>query len=380
MNINFNNVVKNDYEMEFYQNISLQIIEFLRNNYTATFSEISKYVGGRELVLLRLLDEMVANGEVVFQDNGFSIPIHSSSTTRQQDFLCKTCHGSLLNLATIEAKIRPVMEEIILAKPKPSFLFDQRPVTFETVLRRVGYLFWRGDIYHSDIALIGDDDLTSIAIALAGAAKKITVFDIDQRLIDFINRVASAHNLLIETHPFDIKNEIPKKYYNQYDVFITDPSPMKIPFIVFLNFGINLLKNGGVGYISFQSSAMESNLEFQKIIAQSNLLLTDLIPYFTEYESMIETFTQKDLELLRLYNNSEKTIAFHESYGRVMKTKNSKTHPIKYTLKEMFGRATEMVIKQPSKDPGGSISGDIDYLNSERSILIKNKDKTYYSK
>ncbi|MCZ7547687.1 MAG: bis-aminopropyl spermidine synthase family protein [Anaerolineales bacterium] len=366
--------------MEFYQDISLQIIEFLHNNFTATYPEISKYVGGRELVLLRLLDEMVTNGELVFQDNSFSIPNYSTSTMRQHELLCKTCNGSLLDIAAIEEKIRPIMEEIILTKPKPSFLFDQRPVTLETVLRRVGYLFWRGDMYRSDIALIGDDDLTSIAIALTRAPKKITVFDIDQRLIDFINKVASDQNLLIETHLVDINNELPKKYYNQYDVFITDPSPMKIPFTVFLNFGINLLKNSGVGYISFQSSAMEPDLEFQNIITQSKLLLTDLIPYFTEYESIVETFTQKDLELLRLYNNSKKPIAFHESYCRVMKTKHSVTIPIKYTLKEMFGRATEMVIKKPAKDPGGSISGDIDYLNSERSILIKNKDKKYYSK
>ena len=35
---------------------------------------------------------------------------------------------------------------------------------------------------------------------------------------------------------------------------------------------------------------------------------------------------------------------------REVKTKISKTHPIKYTLKEMFGGATEMVIKKPSKE------------------------------
>jgi hypothetical protein len=323
---------------------------------------------------------MVNNGVIAFQQNQFLLINSYGDEMRQPDLLCKTCNGSQIDLSGMKQTIGSVMEEIRLARPRPSFLFDQRPVTLDTVLRRVAYLFWRGDVYDSDIVLIGDDDLTSVAIALTGAAKRVTVFDIDRRLIDFIERTAIHQNLRIEVNHFDISDRLPREYCSQYDVFITDPSPMKIPFTVFLNFGINLLKPSGVGYISFQSSAMEPSIEFQNIIVQSSLLITDLVPLFTEYQPMTDAFTGEDKELLRLYNRSEEPIAFYESYCRVQKTKDTMPHPIKYTLGEMFGRATQMVLSKPALDPARSANGDIHYLDSEYSRAVANQSRKLCSK
>ncbi|MEO0250808.1 MAG: bis-aminopropyl spermidine synthase family protein, partial [candidate division WOR-3 bacterium] len=55
---------------------------------------------------------------------------------------------------------------------------------------RTLYPISHGDLDGKSIALIGDDDLLSIALALAGLPSNITVLDIDERLGEFIKKVS----------------------------------------------------------------------------------------------------------------------------------------------------------------------------------------------
>ena len=140
---------------------------------------------------------------------------------------------------------------------------------------------------------------------------------------------------------------------NYFDTFMTDPTPTEVPFIVFANVGINLLNKNktSIGYFSYLSSGMFKEIGIQKAITKMGLLITDVIPFFTEYEFIKETYSQKDLALLKKYSNNNSEISFFEHLLRVETTKETEILKIDYTIEDLFGKATKKVLKNPNKDP-----------------------------
>lgn len=374
--IDYSRVIENDEELELYQALSIEMLQFLANNGCATFGEIIRYVGGSDRRMLRLLDEMVRNRKVIFKDGRF-YPVETQlPKVRQLDLLCSNCHGVIVSPKKLGDQVIDLMRDIHKSRPKPTFLFDQRPVTLDTTLRRAAYIVWRGDIYNRDIAVIGDDDLTSVAIALTGLTKSITVFDIDKRLIHYIRVVAEQHGLNLNCINLDVTQGVPNEFRSAFDVFVTDPTPTRIPFIVFVNAGIKLLRKArGVGYLSFYSSAMKLSIDLQMALSEMRLIITDLIPYFTEYDFVRETYSQNDLGLLEEYVGGVGDICFHECLCRVLTTTGTRTISLNYKLSDMIGKATRRTLADISTDPAMTDERDQEYLKQTALSLSQNQDK-----
>lgn len=270
------------------------------------------------------------------------------------------------------------MTDIYKRRPKPTFIFDQRPVTLDTTLRRVAYLIYKGDLQGKQVAILGDDDLTSLAIALTGLSNTLTAFEIDRRLVVFLRKEAVKYTLKLEVVQCDFTQGIPSKYNNKFDIFLTDPTPTPVPFTIFINNGLRLLKKGGdkIGYVSIYSSAMRNSLALQKILTDTGFLITDVIPGFTEYEFLQETYSEEDIGLLRKYEYGKDRLSFLEHLVRLESTENTKINPIKAKLKDMWGTATSRVLADLRKDPGiSSTNKDRVYLKKVAKIMIQNKYK-----
>ena len=82
--------------------------------------------------------------------------------------------------------------------PKEDRMLDQFTATTWTTARRAVLMAKNGDIKNKSVAVIGDDDMNSLAIAMIGGAKKITTFEIDNRLVDFAKKVAQENNYEVE--------------------------------------------------------------------------------------------------------------------------------------------------------------------------------------
>lgn len=236
-------------------------------------------------------------------------------------------------------------------------------------------MVWKRDIQNKKIAILGDDDLTSIALGLTGLAKEIIVFEIDNRLVNFIKDKSKTLGLNIKVVEQDLTKSISREYLNYFDLFMTDPTPIKVPFTIFANVGVKLLnkKKTSVGYLSFLPSCMPKSIDVQRIITRMGLLITDVIPFFTQYDFVKETYSKEDLELLRKYSNNLSEISFFEHLIRVETTKETKSIPIKYKREDLFGRATKRVLKDPKKDP--AISANDEYvIGITNNILKFNKE------
>lgn len=352
-NIDFLKIVDQGVNPDFYKKISEKIIQYIENNYTASFSELVTYVGGGERRVVRLLDQMINLGILKYTNYKFTLPYSKKSGIKISDIRCNRCDSKVIN---IEGKIKPLlnfMVKVLQQRPESTFIFDQRPVNAETTVRRVAYAIWRGDVQNKKVAVIGDDDLTSIALAQTHITEEIVVFDIDDRILKVINKISKLYKLDIKTVKQDLLNNIPSSYLNHFDTFITDPTPTIKPLTLFTIRGLQMLikKQGKVGYISLYPSHMDMNVDFQKTLSKMNFLITDLIPFFNQYEIINYTLSKNDKILIKKYGGFQKTISFYEYLMRIETTDLTKPLTMKFSPADLLGKATKQVLKEPIKDP-----------------------------
>lgn len=359
MAVDFNKIIENDFELDLYKIKYNEVINYLKVFGEVDFWTIIKEVGGSERRMMRLLDEMEKEGTIVIKDNTFKLPNENKKYNFDLD------------------KIKEEMKSILKIKPIPTFLFDQRPITLDTTIKRVKHLLKNNDVYKKDIVFLGDDDLTGICLALTKVDCNITIFDIDERLINFINEIAFKYKLNLKAYVFNVLEKVDLKFIHKFDVLFTDPTPENIPFTIFMNTSIKLVKkNKGVIYTSVYSSAMNKTRSLQDIIMEMKLYISEAIPKFTDYQAIYKLYRESDIEFMKKYNIpfDENSICFYETQFRLEVC--DETHPKKITYKgsDVFGKATKRALTNQNND----LSYE-DYLNEVSTNMKENENKIYVS-
>lgn len=381
--IDFGRIIENPSELELYKNLSQKLIRFLEINGGNSFEEIIRFLGGSDRRMIRLLDEMVKVGILDFKNKTFFSNNKKDYKIYSHNALCRGCSGKLANQQSVPSDLKRLMEQIHKNRPWPTFIFDQRPVTLETTINRAIYASWRGDLHDKRIAIIGDDDLTSLAIGFLQVAKEIVVFEIDKRLNTFIKKISEQLKgkiTPIRVLSQDIFQGVPKEFKHSFDVFMADPTPNIPCFVSFVNAGINLLKSGPgqTAYLSLYPSHTKQTLDFQQEITKRGLLITDSIPFFTEYEVIPETYTSADRKLFKKYAASGVHTGFFENLLRLKSTESTKIKPIEVRAEDFLGEATKRVLKNIGRDPAvGKQSKDRDYLLAEAKRIERGMDKKF---
>ena len=184
---------------------------------------------------------------------------------------------------------------------------DQAHATPETSLRRALYMQEEGDLGGREILLLGDDDLTSVAAGLLKVARRITVVDVDERLLKVIDEVSGENGLGIETVCHDLRNPLPEVLRGVFDIVSTDP-PYTVPGVeLFLSRGIEALRSLKMStvYLSFADKPPLEMLGVHRAITGMGVFVRELIPRFNEYvgaemfantTSMMRLSTTEDAE------------------------------------------------------------------------------------
>lgn len=378
--INYQEVIEHTSELKLYKVLTYRILEYLENSGPSVFWDLVRFVGGSDRRILRLLNQMDKIKLLSFKNGYFTLNSKTKPPIPSREVICPRCKARGVIISNALKKVARVMTTIYKERPKPTFIFNQRPVTLDTTIQRVAYAIYRGDLQNKKVAVIGDDDLTSLAIALSSVANRVTVFEIDQRFINFIRAKSTLFKLNLEVVKQDLTKNIPSKYTHKFDIFLTDPTPTPIPFALFINVGLKLLKDesGRVGYTSIYSSGMKKTLKLQEIFLKMNLLITDVIPHFTEYEFIKETYSNEDIKLLKKYEigKNKKRLSFFEHLVRFETTEKTTKMPLEFKLREMIGSATERVLIDLNKDPASfGVDKDKQYIKRMAKSIIKDKEK-----
>lgn len=240
--------------------------------------------------LLKLFSEilMPPPGPVTLKENG---PIHGGLKDNPPRF----------GLLEVEL-IKKILRNYKSLRPKPDRSFDQFTATIATTARRAVEMAKRGDLYHRNIAFLGDDDLTSVAVALTKQAQRITVFEIDQRIMALIRKIAFENKLDIELVKQDLRQSLPNINLAAFDTVFTDPPYTTSGISLFLNRGIELLKKKFVSriYLCYGNSdrARERELEIQKLFSEKGLLINSKRFQFNKYHGAESIGSSSSLYLL----------------------------------------------------------------------------------
>ena len=219
------------------------------------------------------------------------------------DIYCKACEGTGIDLNKEFSEILEKYKEIAAKRPEAIEKFDQGFISAKGVLRRVEFIYDRGDLA-SNIFVVGDDDLLSIAAALTGIPSKIFVVDIDERLINFINHTAEELSLPIEAAAYDVQQDFPDSLREKFDIFVTDPVETIPGLKLFLSRGVSTLKGRGCsGYFGITTLEASRNkwFEIQRMILDMGFIITDIRRHFNIYPEEEKNFFrfQEKLPIVR---------------------------------------------------------------------------------
>ncbi len=241
-------------------------------------------------IVRELIDEnvlKVENDEIYLTEKGTEL-IKELNIPPYVDYTCQACEGRGIPFYANKEWYRTFVE---LAKDRPKAIqeYDQGSVTPETTISRVLFLDSREDLRNREILVMGaEDDLTGLAVALTGLPKRVLILDIDERAIDFDNRIFKELGINnAEAIRFDLRNPFPEDWVKSFDVFITDPPETEKAFKAFIARGISALRGeGSAGYfgLTLRDSSLNRWQKFQRaLINDYGMVITDIVQDFNAY-------------------------------------------------------------------------------------------------
>ena len=203
-----------------------------------------------------------------------------------ESLVCPVCSGKTIIVKDQFRSIAEKLEEYAKLRPRPYTWLDQAFGTPETAVLRALFMLEEGDVEGRRIIFLGDDDLTSIATGLLRASRKITVIDIDERLLEVINEASEREDINIECICHDLRQPLPDGLKKYYDVVFTDPPYTIQGMKLFVSRGIEALRKRKCAsvYLSFAHKPPEEMLSLQAAINEMGLFIRELIPRFNRYE------------------------------------------------------------------------------------------------
>jgi predicted methyltransferase len=155
---------------------------------------------------------------------------------------------------------------------------------------------------------------------------KITVLDIDERFLKYIEGIAKDEGLPIECYKADLRQPLDSELIEQYDCFFTDPPYTMQGMELFLSRGISALKreSGLAIFFSFAHKTPDFNLNMQWAFLDMGLIISDIMPRFNKYEGAEIIGNTGQMIVLKTTNKTDAMIkdAFDEELytGEIRRT------------------------------------------------------------
>lgn len=244
----------------------------------------------RELEKAELMDRQ---GGLLLSAAGRRFVEQELGLTTRHDPTCATCGGRRVVIGEVFREAVDTIERYLATMPTVDVTLDQAFPTAETSVRRALYLYQSGALEGRRVILLGDDDLMSVSAALLARslgsdrlARRITVLELDPRILEVLEGASEREGLGLEIRPHDLRDPLPKDLRGEFDVFETDPPYTRSGVRLFVSRGVEALAPGrGLqGFLSLGARDPDEHLGIHRDLLEMGLVLTDLIPSFNEYQ------------------------------------------------------------------------------------------------
>lgn len=255
---------------------------------------------------LKIIEDMIKREEIYV--SGYKIGLDKRTNNCKYDIRCGCCDGRGVIINNFGDFYKEYLK-LVESRPEPIEDYDQGYISPEDVMRRVAFIYERGDLEGSRIMLLGDDDLCSLALATTEMPEKIVVLEIDDRLVKYINRVAESNGYKVEARTYDAREELPEDIRKSFDVFITDPVETIPGIRLFLSRAVSSLKEeGDAGYfgLTLQESSLAKWKMIEEMILKMNFVITDILRNFSVYPN--ENNISRSLENYIIFREIERIL------------------------------------------------------------------------
>jgi len=242
--------------------------------------------------VIKLLER---EGFLQFQERGVVLTEKGRALLRERGISpkkllqCKTCGGSGVDFEQFRDAYEQY-KEIAQYRPKPLDEFDQGVLTPEAAFRRLALMIQQGDVENKRLAILGDDDLMSIALALTGLPTEIITFELDERYVRYIEKISQDRRLPIRVIPLDLRDRLPEGLVGSCDTFLTDPPENFFGLMLFVERGLGCLKpgEGKAGYfgVTLTEASLPKWYKVERSLLENYAIVFTHIAYeFSDYEN-----------------------------------------------------------------------------------------------
>jgi predicted methyltransferase len=226
--------------------------------------------------------QLTARGRALF--GAGRLGVHRSAT-------CPRCSGRGLVARGEAAPLLAEMRRIARLAPPARIELDQCHCTPETKLHRVLALHEADSLVGRRVLLLGDDDLTSLAIdrvvrrfGSGASIAELAVVDVDPAVVEVVRRelVRASYPTLAVRH--DLREPLPAPLRRRFDTVVTDPPYTVAGATLFLARAAEALAGaGGDVFFSFGSRRPGAAFRVQQEISRAGFAIVRLLRDFNEY-------------------------------------------------------------------------------------------------
>ncbi len=211
---------------------------------------------------------------------------------RHVDPTCPTCAGREVIVPPTFAAVLRELSSLARRAPRVRVEIDQSHCTVETKVRRALALVDAGALDGKRILLLGDDDLTSVAIRLAAdelgignAIRGLVVLDIDPAVIAFVRSALRGAPFQVDALVHDLRTPLPEELRGTADTVFTDPPYTGDGAALFLSRAAEATAGppGREVFLAFGPKRPDELLRVQRAIADMGFALRRLVRHFNEY-------------------------------------------------------------------------------------------------
>ncbi|MFC4561374.1 bis-aminopropyl spermidine synthase family protein [Nocardiopsis mangrovi] len=195
------------------------------------------------------------------------------------------------------------LRRLVDEAPPPRTDLDHVTATADTALRRGVHLATRFALPGARLLCVGDHDLTSLAATLVSPGAEAVVVDIDERMLDYIDRAADRLGLPVTCHFADLRLGLPASVARRCDLVFTDPPYTPEGVELFVRRGLEGLADPRRGRVLVAYGASETTpglvARTQARLARMGLVFEAVLPDFNRYLGAEAIGAASDLYVLR---------------------------------------------------------------------------------
>jgi predicted methyltransferase len=236
----------------------------------------------RALVAEERPTQLTSAGRALFAGGGLGIGRTAA---------CPGCGGRGI---VIPPGLLPLVRELsraVRGGPPARPELDQCHCTVETKLRRLLAVHEAGALVGRRLLLLGDDDLTALALRLLvrdhgsrSTIASLAVVDVDPRLVAFLERELAGAPFPATCVEHDLRRPLPPKLRGAFDTVVTDPPYTTPGASLFLTRAAEALDDrGGDVFLSFGSRRPGAAVQLQRAIAEIGFVIQNISRDFNEY-------------------------------------------------------------------------------------------------